>query len=343
MSADGDTRTGANQDAGVDRPADPTEVFRKRFLPRYAHALAECEQRLERIAGHPRGLMGQSCAETLAAGGKRLRPLLVFLAAPAATTTGEEIYAAAVAVELVHMATLVHDDVLDNAMLRRGQPTMFARHGAGVSTSAGDYLFSSAFGVLAATGSGAAANELACTSLDLSRGELMQMHQAFDYCLGREQYYERCRLKTSGLFATACRLGAMLSGASEASVAALGDYGESLGLAFQIADDILDYSGNADRSGKLTGTDLKDGTVTLPLILAIENNDSILLMLEDELSDERVADICSRVTASGALEQAAQTAYGYVEQARSALQDAACEVDIEPLKQIATAAVDRDA
>ncbi|RJQ42778.1 MAG: polyprenyl synthetase family protein, partial [Gaiellales bacterium] len=132
-------------------------LFRERHLPGRAAAMAECERRLEALAARPGGLLGRSCSGTLAAGGKRLRPLLVFLSARHGAPPDEKVFAAAVAVELVHMATLVHDDVLDRAELRRGRPTLYARHGAGVSAAAGDYLFATAFRVLAAAGSRPAA------------------------------------------------------------------------------------------------------------------------------------------------------------------------------------------
>ncbi|RJQ45237.1 MAG: octaprenyl diphosphate synthase, partial [Gaiellales bacterium] len=180
-------------------------------------------------------------------------------------------------------------------------------------------------------------------SLGLSRGEFSQMRQAYDYSLPAGEYFERCRLKTSGLFTAACRLGAILSGAGETAVAAVGEYGDCLGLAFQIADDILDYSGDSSRSGKLTGTDLRDGTVTLPLIIAMERDPSLAKLLEEsEVTGELVEEVRERVTATGALEESSLTAYGYVERARSALR-AADEIDTEPLKLIAAAAVDRKA
>lgn len=320
---------------------DPKESFRERFLPRYAASMARCEDQLRDITNRPGGLLGESCSETLSSGGKRLRPLLVFIAAGNSGESDDSLCAAAVAVELVHMATLVHDDVLDKAELRRGQPTLAARYGVGVSTAAGDYLFSSAFAELAATGSPGAVAELARTSLGLSRGELLQMEQAYDYSVTREQYFDRCRMKTSDLFETACRLGAMLSGAGDATIAALAEFGSCLGLAFQITDDILDYQGDAASFGKRIGTDLRDGTVTLPLILAIEADTSLVRELSADMPERQVDVVCERVRASGALEQSARTAYGYVEQAQEAIGSLGGSLDIEPLKLIAEMAANR--
>lgn len=319
----------------------PMEQFRERYLPLYGEAMDQCEQRLARIAGRPSGLLGESCVETLAAGGKRLRPLLVLLSSPGGQQPDEALYDAAVAVELVHMATLVHDDVLDNAELRRGKPTLVARHGALVSACAGDYLFSSAFSVLSRTASRSANEELSRASLGLSRGELLQMRQAYDYGTTREQYFERCRLKTSGLFSAACRLGALLSGADDKIVAAVGEYGECLGTAFQITDDILDFAGDATDFGKRIGTDLRDGTVTLPLIIAIERDAALGELLAGEMTEELVSAACGYIRGSGALEESARTAYGYVERACEALGEAAGQIDIEPLQLIAAVAAER--
>ena len=295
------------------------DVFRSRYLPRFAPYLAECERRMAGITGQPGGSLESSSTMTLAAGGKRLRPLLVFLSACRGHEPAEDHYAAAVAVEMVHMATLVHDDVLDGAELRRGKPTVVSRYGPNVSIAAGDYLFSSAFDVLSATGSTRSVSLLASTSLDLSRGELMQMAAAGDFSLTRKDYEERCRLKTSSLFATSCRLGAVLSGCEEQAVEAMGRFGGCIGLAFQISDDILDFSGDGDLTGKLSGVDLRDGTVTLPLILAMEEDGELASLLTGDLDEAQIGEIRRRVRLSGGLELARRQADGYVQQAARAL------------------------
>ncbi len=317
------------------------DLFRSRYLHRFAPYLAECERRMAGITGQPGGSLESSSTMTLAAGGKRLRPLLVFLSARKGYEPGEDHYVAAVAVEMVHMATLVHDDVLDGAELRRGEPTVVSRYGPGVSIAAGDYLFSSAFDVLSATGSARSVSLLASTSLDLSRGELMQMAAAGDFSLTRQDYEERCRLKTSSLFATSCRLGALLSGCGDEVVEAMGRFGSCIGLAFQISDDILDFSGDGELTGKLSGVDLRDGTVTLPLILAMEQDRGLAPLLAGDLDEARITEICRRVRLSGGLESARRQAEGYVEQAARALSLVEGVIDTEPLELIAAATVDR--
>jgi len=321
-------------------------TFKEKYLARHAGRLAACESRLAAIASAPGGSLGESCSLTLKAGGKRLRPLLVFLAARDEgnnQASGDQLLAAAAAVELVHMATLVHDDVLDGAGLRRGIPTLFAKYGGGVSTAAGDYLFSSAFQTLSEAGAPEAISLLARTSLDLSQGELLQMRQAGDLSLTQQDYEQRCALKTGSLFAAACCLGALLSGCSDETFAALGHYGRCLGLAFQIADDILDFTGETGKTGKLVGTDLKDGTVNLPLIRALALDPSlgsICSRILDGPDDRLIDEACGIVKGSGALEQASAEAARCVSLAREALAGID-EVDTEPLSMIAEIAANR--
>ena len=233
--------------------------------PELARLLEGTESRLgEAIDGHGAELARHSTA-TLSAGGKRLRPMLVFLCA---NGDGDgRLVAAAAAVELLHMATLVHDDVLDSAPLRRGRPTVFAEGGRLAATTTGDLLFSRSFAELASTGSPDAVRTLSEASTALARGELMQRADAWSPHVTPERYLERCRLKTASLFAASCRLGALFGG-RPAMAEELGAFGEDIGLAFQILDDVLDVSGPAERTGKPRGADLLDGTVTLPLILA---------------------------------------------------------------------------
>jgi geranylgeranyl pyrophosphate synthase len=271
--------------------------------------LGEVEELLRAQGGGHGELLGDDAAATLAAGGKRLRPLLVLLCAGA--DGGEEAVRAAAAIELVHMATLVHDDVLDQAPLRRGQPTIAATAGRERATAVGDLLFSRAFALLGEAGDGRAVTLLAKASVALAEGELAQRQDAFDTSLSEQRYLDRCRLKTATLFECACSLGRDL--------AALGTFGAHIGLAFQLLDDVLDVSGPAERTGKARGTDLLDGTVTLPLIVAAEADPSIRevdLRGLDPASAER---LCERIAATGALERVRDRALQMVTTAKSAL------------------------
>jgi geranylgeranyl pyrophosphate synthase len=280
--------------------------------------LERTEARLAQVAGGHGPELGRHASGTLSAGGKRLRPVLVFLCGSA---DGDgHLVAAATAVELLHMATLVHDDVLDRAELRRGRPTVFAAGGRLAATATGDLLFSRAFAELASTGSEDAVRALSRASSALARGELMQREDAWNAGVAPERYLERCRLKTGSLFDASCRLGALLGGRPELATP-LGGFGERVGLAFQILDDVLDVSGPTERTGKPRGTDLLDGTVTLPLILARTEDPALAALdLSKAVSDAtHAAALCDRIAATGALEAARRMALGYVTEAKQAL------------------------
>ena len=286
--------------------------------------LEELEERLTAAVQAQPGLVAAVGGEALAAGGKRLRPLLVFLAAPA----GEAPLAAGAAVELVHMATLVHDDLIDQARFRRGRTAAWASHGPEAARAAGDYLFARAFAELAATGDDAAVRCLAGATLALARGEALQRAQTNDPETSVESYLERCALKTGKLFEAACLLG---SGGDEG----LGEFGLALGIAFQIADDILDCSGETIETGKIAGTDLREGTPTLPLILAAREDAGVRRALAGGPLDGALI----RVAETGALEVSRELALEYASRARACLDGHARRTELDALTD---AVVDRE-
>ncbi len=201
--------------------------------------MAECTSSTATAARSTPSL-AEHAGSTIAAGGKRLRPLLVFVAAgPPADGDGAGLLRAAVAVELVHSATLVHDDVLDAAQLRRGRPTVVAAAGRELATATGDLLFSRAFAELVANGRADEVRVLSDASSALAQGELMQRSDAWNVGVSRARYLERCDLKTARLFDAACRLGALEGGGPDEL---LGQFGRRIGLAFQLLDDVLDVS-----------------------------------------------------------------------------------------------------
>ena len=261
-----------------------------RWLPA---RLGQVEEMLrEQGAGHGEALAADA-AMTLEAGGKRLRPMLVLLCA--GEGADDRAVRAATAIELIHMATLVHDDVLDAAPLRRGRPTVAATAGRERATAAGDLLFSRAFALLAAAGDLRSIELLAAASVALARGELAQRQDAYDISIGEQRYLERCKLKTAALFECACLLGQ--------DDESLGSFGASIGLAFQLLDDVLDVSGPAERTGKARGADLLDGTVTLPLILAAERDPRLGETDLRSLNPAAAESLCERIEATGALRQ----------------------------------------
>jgi len=283
-------------------------------VPQLMRAL---EERLATIAQSHGSTLGEHAGATIAAGGKRLRPLLVFVAAGPDPAGRGAALRAAVAVELVHSATLVHDDVLDAAVLRRGRPTVVASAGRSIATATGDLLFSRAFAELAGGGTVQPVRVLSDASSALVQGELLQREDAWKLQTTRERYLRRCDLKTARLFRAACELGALAGGGN---VALLGEFGERIGLAFQILDDVLDVSGPAERTGKHRGTDLLDGTVTLPLILARERDPEVAeLDLRAVRTPEQAEGVCDAIAATGALEAAREVALAMVADAKADL------------------------
>ncbi|MGH3052447.1 MAG: polyprenyl synthetase family protein, partial [Gaiellaceae bacterium] len=218
--------------------------------------------------------------------------------------------------------------LLDGADLRRGRPTAWAEHGDGAAKASGDYLFARAFAELAATGDVEAVAVLADAALSLARGEALQRRQAHRPDTTVEEYLERCSLKTGKLFEAACVLGGGRPG--------LGAFGLALGVAFQIADDILDCTGDFDTTGKAGGVDLRDGTPTLPLILAAREDREV----RRALSGEDVPDALDRVAATGALYEARGLALEYAARARAVLDGHPSRDSLEVLTHLV---VDRDA
>ena len=289
-----------------------------RDAPGLDEYLAAVEGRLdESVSSHP-GVVAAVGARALAAGGKRLRPVLAFLCA----SPDDRTVAPGVAAELVHMATLVHDDVIDGAEVRRGQPSAWAAFGPTAARAAGDYLFARAFAELASTGDAEGVTILARASLALARGEAMQRRQTHDPETTVEAYLERCALKTGKLFEAACLLASREP--------ALGEFGLSLGIAFQIVDDILDCSGVTIETGKIAGTDLREGTPTLPLLLAAREDEVVRGALAGGPLDGALV----RVGRTGALERSREVALDYARKARSCLGSHGRSKELEALTHI---------
>ena len=291
--------------------------------PRLRADLDEVEERLLGAVEGFSPVVADPARETLTAGGKRLRPLLVLLAGGRFGASGPldgALASAAASVELLHAATLVHDDVLDGAALRRGHPTVVARHGRARAVAVGDLLLSRAFAELAAAGRADLVEALSRASTALAQGELLQREDAWDAGVGEERYLARCRGKTGSLFAAACRMGALAGGG--VAPGALEEFGMRVGVAFQLLDDVLDVSGPAERTGKGRGTDLLDGTVTLPLVLAREVDPGLRDVDLRSLDAEEAERVCDRIAATGALDRVRERAWAMVARARTDLPEA---------------------
>jgi geranylgeranyl pyrophosphate synthase len=282
--------------------------------PGLAPYMAEVETGLARAVEARPGLAAEVANEALGAGGKRLRPLLCFLTAP-----GEPAVAAGVAVELVHLATLVHDDLVDGARLRRGLPAVWSVYGPGPALATGDYLFARAFAELVVEGDDAVAT-LADAALCLARGEAMQRRQTHDPDTAIDAYVARVALKTGKLIEAACLLG---SGGDER----LGAYGLNLGIAFQIADDILDCAGQTQETGKIPGTDLREGTPTMPLLYAARADETV----REALAGGSLDGALVRVAATDALVRSREAALDYAARARSFLGEGKHREELEAL------------
>ena len=270
-----------------------------------------------------------------------MRPLLVFCAGAGSDANEEHLVSAATAVELVHMATLVHDDLIDGATMRRGLPTIVDSRGAEAAIQTGDFLFACAFAELTRTGSPPAVRALAQAALALSQGEMDQQRAAFDLSLGEDAYIERCRRKTAALFAVACRLGAVVTGASPEATERLTAFGENVGLAFQIFDDILDLAGAPATTGKRRGADLRDGTVTLPVILALGIEPRLAREVEAARAGSDLEALCDRLAQHRGLELARTRALEFVAAARDSLDGDIGGADGVAMLAVADAVVDR--
>jgi geranylgeranyl pyrophosphate synthase len=328
---------------------DAVELIMRRGGAPLRERMARAEAHLEHVTAQGGVPLASHATATVLAGGKRLRPLLVVLAAeaaggPPAGEEGEEsLTRAAVAVELVHSATLVHDDVIDAAALRRGHPTVVAAAGRQTAIATGDLLFSRAFAELARNDDLTQLRALSDASSALAAGELLQREDAYAARVAVERYLRRCELKTAALFEAACRLGALVAvGGSDALADALGSFARRIGLAFQLLDDVLDVSGPVERTGKSRGTDLLDGTVTLPFILARERDPELAALDLSSLEGPDQAEaLCERIAATGALEEARSRALTLVAEAKASLPTILADGRVDLLDLVADAVVER--
>jgi geranylgeranyl pyrophosphate synthase len=230
--------------------------------------LAAVDDRIAVILERDGALLGPAAARVATNGGKRLRPLLTIVGAGLGDTFDDRVVAAAAAVELVQVGSLVHDDILDRAATRRGRPTINAVEGVDHAVLAGDYILARA-AELAASVSGEAAELLAVTLGELCEGQVLEMRDAFDAERSVDAHLGSIRGKTAALFECSCRLGAHCAGLSDANTRALARFGHAFGMGFQVLDDLLDLIGDADRLGKPTGNDIASGVYTLPVLAAL--------------------------------------------------------------------------
>lgn len=257
-------------------------------------------------------LVGEVARYIISAGGKRLRPVLLLLTCGALGFTGSQRHNLAAVVEFIHTATLLHDDVVDESTLRRGRPTANESFGNPASVLVGDFLYSRAFQMMVDAGSMKVMQTLADATNVIAEGEVLQLMNMHDASLDEEGYLRVIRSKTAKLFEASARLGAILAGSPAEIESACALYGQALGTAFQVIDDVLDYDGNASEMGKNLGDDLREGKATLPLILAMQRgSDAQRHTVREAIetgSVERLADIVAIVRETGALEATREAA-----------------------------------
>lgn len=310
------------------------------------------------LLGRRSGLVVEAARRSIDAGGKRMRPLLVAAARPLDDETRldpssdvfESLVRAGAAIELVHTASLVHDDILDGASLRRGIPTVGSVDGRAIATAAGDLLFSLAFATLTelrplvdATTAHDAVRVLARTARELAEGEALQAQQTRNPGISVAEYEHRCALKTGVLFGAALHLGALLGGAHRDDVTTLGAFGVRVGVAFQIADDVLDCGDPSVEAilGKRPGADLRDGTITLPMLEALPHDVELGVRLASVVPNESVEPMLDRIRDTGALDRARHRALHIRDEAETMLDSLMGTFDTGPLVAIASQAVQR--
>jgi octaprenyl-diphosphate synthase len=291
-------------------------------------------------------LVSQIAEYIISAGGKRIRPMLVLLVANAYGYEGIHHYDLAAVVEFIHTATLLHDDVVDESSLRRGRQTANALFGNAASVLVGDFVYSRAFQMMVSVGDMRVMQVLADATNVIAEGEVLQLLNMHDPDVTEERYLQVIRSKTAKLFEAATQLGALIAGASEPAIDAAAEYGRSLGTAFQLIDDVLDYSGNAADIGKNVGDDLREGKPTLPLIYLMQHGtpeQRQLVRACIETGDEQHFDeILAAITGSGALDYTRREAEKAAQRAAQSILALPDSEFKDSLLQLCAFAVDRN-
>lgn len=281
------------------------------------------EEELRMVVDNSDPLIKDTSIHLISAGGKRLRPAFSFLGGKFYNYDYKKVLPLAVALELIHMASLVHDDVVDSSLTRRNKPTVKAMWGNKISTHLGDYLLGKSLKLIAGCNNFLISKVLAETSVRMTEGEIQQLYSANNSDQSIRDYFYRIKRKTALLIAASCQLGAVACGAPESIHLPLRRYGHSIGMAFQITDDILDLVADADQLGKPIGSDLKQGIVTLPLIHSLRNSPrrerlyEILALVEK--SPDEVEEACGIIISGGGIEYSNKVVHRYIENAKRQL------------------------
>ena len=287
--------------------------------------LEALEKQLLEAVKSPVELVTEIGTHLVTAGGKRLRPAMYFLAARCGKSYNlDRAIHLAVALEMIHMASLVHDDVIDNADTRRGKATANARWGNQLSILSGDYLFANAFYLVASNNYGTRVNtQLARLICDLSAGEIIQNKEIYTACCDVDEYYERIAWKTANFIAVSCQLGGDVAGLDEKFIDALYEYGYCIGMAFQLTDDLLDLTSDTEKLGKPAGNDILQGIATLPTIRALsvspDKDELMNIVTNRNMTDADVARAIEIVKASDGIEFTKAKVEEFLDRARKVL------------------------
>ena len=284
--------------------------------------LEKVERNLEEIADSEFPLLSQLLAYTLKDGGKRIRPALTLLSGKFYVYDLNPLILMSSAIEMLHTATLVHDDIVDNSPIRRSKPTVSHVWGENSALLLGDFLFAKAGSLAAATGNLRVVKLFSQTLMTISGGELKQTGVTYDLARAREYYFAWISAKTACLFSAATESGAILSQAPEEAIEAMRDYGHNLGMAFQIMDDVLDFVGEEDELGKPVGSDLREGTMTLPSILFAESypEDNLLKSVVEKKDAESVATAVEKIRNSPVIDKCLELASEFCSKASRAVE-----------------------
>lgn len=328
---------------------DEARISARRIFSVVANEMVQVELEFERQARSNVQVIDYLGEYLRASGGKRVRPALTILSNYAVGGDGSRYNSIRMAtvMEFLHTATLVHDDIIDKADTRRKRPTVNALYGNETAVLMGDWLYMSAFETSLAERSLPILDILTRVTRKMTEGELLQLTLLGDASVSEAQYFDVLKRKTAYLFSASCEIGAILGGASETQRAALRDYGLNLGTAFQLIDDVLDFTSSEEALGKATGADLLGGKVTLPLIYLREADPSMLEMIQSVLREGKFAsvdqhDLRAAMIRSGALKKARARADEYAAEARNALDNLPDSEYCDSLRALPTYILDRD-
>lgn len=279
------------------------------------------EAELDKYVQTPRPLLTQASSHLLKAGGKRLRPAFALIAGTFAEYSLEKLMPLAMALELIHMATLVHDDVVDEALTRRGLPTVKSIYGNAISIQTGDYLLAKSLSLIASYPDQRIASIFSKVSTEMCEGEILQIASAFDTAQNFRCYFYRIQRKTAMLISASCQLGAIVCNAPVPVERSLKRYGYYLGMAFQITDDILDLTADENVLGKPTGSDLKQGILTLPTIFALQENPRLTELLDSKFENpDSISAALDMIISCGAIKRSLKVANAFLKKAKKQLQ-----------------------